>query len=160
VKRGDTRILLFHGDAARLTFVAVEPPFPSEPGPYFIAYAVRQGRDGATLTRERAPFQPSAVDLLRLRAEDSAAVIEGPYRMRFLYLERSGGRERWLTQWSDPLELPRLIALEVTGLADGGAALPLLTFRPRIDAERSCVKDGGWCSVAAPDAESLPGGGN
>ncbi|MBO0767010.1 MAG: prepilin-type N-terminal cleavage/methylation domain-containing protein [Hyphomicrobiaceae bacterium] len=145
-QRDDGRALVFLGDSSHLTFVAVEPPFPTEPGPYFIAYAIRQGRDGATLTRERAPFQRSAIDLSRLRTGDSAAVIEGPYAMRFLYLERTKGRERWLTQWTDPVDPPSLIGLEITGVADGATVLPLLTFRPRIDAEAGCVRERGACN--------------
>lgn len=158
-KRGDAREVIFHGDAGRLIFLAVEPPFPAEAGPYFIAYAIRQGRDGATLTRERAPFQSSVVDLQQVRTEDSVAVIEGPYRMRFLYLARNDAEGRWLAQWSDPADLPGLVALEISNLA-GGAATPLLVFRPAVDAERTCVRDNGSCNAAGSDAPTGRGGGN
>ncbi len=149
-KRGDTPELVFHGDAARLAFVAIEPSFPTEAGPYFLIYAVQQRRDGAVLTRERAPYRTSVPDIRRLAGSDSVAVIEGPYRLRFLYLERREGRQRWLPQWSDPHRLPELVSLEVSGLTEGRAPMPPLVFRPRVDAERSCVKeDDGACTVGS-----------
>jgi type II secretory pathway component PulJ len=137
-KDGETARFVFHGSAARLAFVAIEPPFPSEPGPYLVVYTIRQAREGDVLARERTPFQTSAVDLERLNATDSVAVIEGPYRLRFAYLDATDGRERWLAQWSDPYRLPGLVRLDVSGLAGAGGPVSIV-LRPRIDAERSCV---------------------
>jgi type II secretory pathway component PulJ len=139
-KRGETTQFVFHGSATRLAFVAVEPPVPSEPGAYLIVYTIRQARDGDVLARERTPFQTSAVDLERLSAADSVSVIEGHYRLRFLYLDAREGRERWLAQWSDPYRLPDLVRLEVSGLAGAGGPVSI-AFRPRIEAERSCVNE-------------------
>ena len=149
-KRGDTPELVFSGDAARLAFVAVEPAFPTEAGPYFLVYAVQQRHDGAVLARARAPYRTSIPDIRRLAGSESVAVIEGPYRLRFLYLERRDGRQRWLPQWSDPHRLPELISLEVSGLTEGSAPMPPLVFRPRVDAERSCIKeDDGGCTIGS-----------
>ena len=157
LKRGAGRIrLAFLGDAARLILVAVEPPFPTEPGPYFIVYTVEQRPDGATLTRERAPFNAAALDMQRLPTQDAVAVIEGAYRLRFLYLDRKGGRDRWLAQWPDPTGLPTLIALEITGL--DGTAMPSIIFRPRIDAEPGCIQDGGPCALDSDAAPRRDGG--
>jgi general secretion pathway protein J len=149
-KRGENAEFVFRGDAGRLTFVVVEPPFPSDAGPYFVIYAIEQGRDGAVLTRERAPFQASAADLVGLKTADSVAVLEGPYRMRFIYLERKEERERWVTEWSDPSRIPRLLGLEISGLTGDPFRI---VFRPRIDAERSCVKEeGGSCTIGTKGA--------
>jgi general secretion pathway protein J len=154
-KHGDTAEFVFHGDAHRLTFVAIEPPFPTEAGPYFLIYAVQQRPDGALLTRERAPYRASVPDIRRLAGPDPVAIIEGPYRLRFLYLERKEGRQRWLPQWSDPQRLPELISLEVSGLTEGSAPMPPLVFHPRADAERSCVKDDdGVCTAGSGGALS------
>lgn len=150
-KRGDTTEFAFHGDTARLTLVAIEPPFPSEAGPYFIVYTIERRAGGDVLKRERAPFKAATTDILSLPTQDSVAVIEGPYRLRFLYLDRKDDGVRWLARWSDRHRLPSLIALEVTDLA--GAALPPIMFRPRLDAERGCVKDGGGtCTIATKGA--------
>lgn len=165
-KRGDTAEFVFRGEATRLALVAVEPPFPTEAGPYLIAYSIRQRRDGAVLTRDRAPFPVPVADWDRLSTADSVAVIEGPYRLRFQYLDRREGRERWLSQWSDPDRLPALVALEVTGLADRGSPMPPVVFRPRIDAELGCTKDeSSLCTTGTdgtlrPESEAGARGGN
>jgi hypothetical protein len=157
-KRGEAPELVFHGDARRLSFVAIEPAFPTQAGPYFLVYSIQQRPHGAVLTRERAPYQTSVPDLQRLAGSDAVAVLEGPYRLRFLYLERKEGRQRWVPQWSDPSRLPELISLEVAGLADKGAPLPPLVFRPRVDADRTCLKeDGGGC-MAGGGALASEGG--
>ena len=162
-KRGEAPELVFLGDAGRLTFVAVEPAFPTEAGPYFLVYSIQQRRDGAVLMRGRAPYQTSVPDLRRLAGADAVAVIEGPYRLRFQYLERTAGRQRWVPQWSDPLRLPELIGLEVAGLAEGGAVLPPLVFRPRADLERTCLKEeGSGCTAGSggvPAPDGTAGGG-
>jgi len=158
LKRGAGRArLAFHGDAARLILVAVEPPFPTEPGPYFIVYTVEQRSDGATLTRGRAVFNAAALDILRLPTQDAVALIEGAYRLRFLYLDREGGRDRWLTRWPDAARVPTLIALEITGL-DGTAMLPSVIFRPRIDVGAGCIQDGGPCALDSDAAPQRDGG--
>src|SRR5262245_59795715 len=46
-KRGETAEIIFHGGAGRLVFAAVEPPFPTEAGPYFLIYSIQQTGDGA-----------------------------------------------------------------------------------------------------------------
>jgi general secretion pathway protein J len=157
-KRGELAEFVFHGGSERLVFVAIEPPFPSEAGPYFVSYAIRQQSNGAALTRERAPFEASAIDILRLPMEDSVSLIEGPYRLRFLYLEVTESGERWLPEWPHSDSLPGLIALEMAGLAEGAMRIVL---RPRLDAELSCVKGGDTCSLGKgpPDAGAAAGAG-
>jgi prepilin-type N-terminal cleavage/methylation domain-containing protein len=149
-KRGESAEFVFRGDAGRLAFVVVEPPFPAEAGPYFVLYKIEQRRDGAVLTRERAPFQPSAADLVGLKTADSAAVLEGPFRLRFVYLERKEGRERWVTEWSNLSRIPEIMGLELSGLTGEPTRI---VFRPRIDAERSCVQEGAdSCTVGTQGA--------
>jgi general secretion pathway protein J len=149
-KRGQNTEFAFHADATNLTFVAIEPPFPSEAGPYFVGYAIVQRPDGDVLTRGRAPFDLSTADIRRLPTQDLVTVLEGPYRFRFTYLDRKDGREQWIAQWSDPYRLPDLIGLEIRGRAEGGRPMLPIIFRPRIDAERACVKEEGVsCTIGS-----------
>jgi general secretion pathway protein J len=152
---------VFHGDEKRLTFVVIEPPVPSEPGPYYIFYSIEQGAEGATLLRSRAPYDAMAKDIRRLVPQDEVTVLEGPYTLRFAYLQREAGRERWISPWPDHNRLPALIKLEIR--ARGRLPeLPPLVFRPRIDAEQGCIKDTvGACTlrtagtlVAQPTADN------
>jgi general secretion pathway protein J len=149
-KRGQNVEFAFHADATNLAFVVVEPPFPSEAGPYFVAYSIQQRPDGDVLTRSRAPFDFSTADMRRLPTEELVNVLEGNYRFRFAYLDRKGGREQWVSQWPDPRRLPDLVRVEVSSLVEGGRPMQPIVFRPRIDAERTCVKDAGTaCTIGS-----------
>jgi general secretion pathway protein J len=159
--RGREADFVFHGDEKSLVFVAVEPPVPSEPGPYFIVYSVAEGADGGALVRSRAPYDGTAKDIRRLRTQDDVTVLEGPYAFRFSYLERKDGQERWVPKWLPRDRLPRLIRLEIRGRG-GTASPPPLVFRPRADAEIGCVRqEPGWCTmrtqgVLEPAPEAQP----
>jgi general secretion pathway protein J len=149
-KRGPKAEFAFHADATNMTFIVIEPPFPSEAGPYFVVYAILQRPGGDVLTRGRAPFDPSTADMQRLPTQDLVTVLEGPYRFRFGYFDRKEGRERWVSQWSDPYRLPDLISLEVLGRVEGGRPMQPIIFRPRIDAESTCVKEQSIsCTIAS-----------
>ena len=132
----------FYGDEKGLVFVVVEPPVPSEAGPYFILYSIVQGDDAGALVRSRAPYDASAKDIRTLRGQDDVTVLEGPYSFRFAYFNRKDGRERWLPRWQDRTRIPELIRLEVKVRGDGIELAPLL-FRPRADAEQGCIRDTG-----------------
>src|SRR5690606_16782902 len=107
---------------------------------YLLSYAIRERDSGAVLIRSRVPFRASQVDLDRggaEDAEDSVAVIDGAYGLRFRYFDRGKG---WLPRWPEPRRLPDLIGLEVTDAS--GTPMPAVVLRPRIDAEAGCVADG------------------
>jgi hypothetical protein len=147
-KRGDGNAeFVFRGSAAGLAFVVVGSSFPVEDGPHLVVYSITQQDNGIQLTRERAPFEASTTDIERPPGRELVTLVEGRYRLRFLY--RSVGGGQWLTYWSDLYSLPDLIGLEVSDLGND-AAMPLIVFRPRVDAERSCVKDeSGSCTIGA-----------
>lgn len=161
-KRGRATEFLFSGDEKGVTFVAVEPPIPSEAGPYFIVYSIERSQEGNALLRGRAPFDASAKSLQRLKTQDEVAVLDGAYDFRFSYLERKGGRERWVGKWADRDRLPELIRLEIAGLSAGSRPLQPLILRPRTNAEPACIKDAGRpCTmrtqgVLTPDPTNAP----
>jgi general secretion pathway protein J len=149
-KRGNNNEFVFRGDSKGLTFVGVEPPFPTQAAPFFIFYSIVQRSDWGTLVRGRAPFDSGAKDIDRLPSEDEVTVLEGPYTFRFSYFERKQGRERWVPRWTEREQLPELIRLEILDLGSGGGSLQPIVFRPRVDAEQSCVKAGGSaCTIAS-----------
>jgi hypothetical protein len=161
-RRGRNSEFVFRGDAKGLTFVAVEPPYPTEAAPFFVVYSVLQRSDWAMLVRSRAPFDAGIKDIERLRTEDEVTVLEGPYTLRFSYFERKEGRERWVPRWTERDRLPDLIRLEMLGQGESGGALPPMVFRPRADAEQACIKDGtGACTIRSqgvlvPESATTP----
>ena len=142
LKRERNNEFAFIGDAKGFTFVGVEPPFPTQAAPFFLIYSITQGSDWSTLVRGRAPFDAGVKDIQRLPSEDQVTVLEGPYTFRFSYFERKEGRERWVPRWAERDRLPELIRLEIADGGAGGGSLPPMVFRPRVDAEQGCVKDG------------------
>ena len=131
---------VFSGDERGLAFVLIEPPVPSKPGPYFVVYSITGGDQGSTLVRSRAPFDAAAKEFRRLRTDDDVTVLEVPHSLRFAYQERNDRQERWIPRWLDHRRLPALIKLEF-GRASA-IEFPPLVFRPHIDAEAGCVKEG------------------
>ena len=165
-KRGNNNEFAFRGDSKGLTFVGVEPPFPTQAAPFFIFYSIQQRSDWGALVRGRAPFDAGAKDIDRLPGEDEVTVLEGPYTFRFSYFERKQGRERWVPRWTERDQLPELIRLEILDRGAGGGSLAPIVFRPRVDAEQSCIKaGGGGCTINSkgvlpPEAAAAPGGKN
>lgn len=152
-KRGRNNEFAFSGDSRGLTFVGIEPPYPTQAAPFFLIYSILQKSDRGTLVRGRAPFDAGTKDIDRLRGEDEVTVLEGPYTFRFSYYERKEGRERWVPRWTERDRLPELIRLEILGLGAGGGSMQPIVFRPRIDAEQACVKeDAGACTIKSGGA--------
>ena len=152
-KRGRNNEFAFSGDSKGLTFVGVEPPFPTRAAPFFLVYSIQQRNDGSTLVRGRAPFDAGAKDINRLGTEDEVTVLEGPYTFRFSYYERKEGRERWVPRWTERDRLPELIRLEIGGLGAKGGSMQPIVFRPRVDAEQNCVKeDASACTIRSGGA--------
>ena len=152
-KRGRNNEFAFSGDSKGLTFVGIEPPYPTQAAPFFLIYSILQKSDWGKLVRGRAPFDAGAKDVNRLRGEDEVTVLEGPYTFRFSYYERKEGRERWVPRWTERDRLPELIRLEILGLGAGGGSMQPIVFRPRIDAEQACVKeDAGACTIKSGGA--------
>lgn len=152
-KRGRNTEFAFSGDSKGLTFVGIEPPFPTQAAPFFLIYSILQKSDWGTLVRGRAPFDAGAKDINKLRGEDEVTVLEGPYTFRFSYYEHKEGRERWVPRWTERDRLPELIRLEIVGLSAGGGSMQPIVFRPRIDAEQACVKEGtGACTIRSGGA--------
>lgn len=133
---------VFSGDAAGLSFVVVEPAYPTDPGSYQITYSVRRGGDITELVRARDVYDPGQKRPSRRRDEaEEVTVLYGPYAIAFRYLDRSGERERWIDRWSDTRRMPALIRLDVASRTPGVPSPPPLLVRPRIDAEIACVSD-------------------
>lgn len=148
----------FAGEEATLTFVALEPPFPSNAGLFFIQYSILQKDGLGYLVRTRAPFDAGR-EIASLRTADQVTVLEGSYGFRFSYLERKDGRERWVARWTDRDSLPGLVRLEILDRVPTATPLPPLVFRPRVEAEQGCVKQGlGPCAMpgALPAPAAAP----
>ncbi|MDX2159241.1 MAG: prepilin-type N-terminal cleavage/methylation domain-containing protein [Hyphomicrobiaceae bacterium] len=139
---------LFEGGPAAMSFLVVDPSFPTGSGTYVVTYTVAGSGGRAELLRGRTAYTEGSRTPARQADDERIAVIEGPYRIRLAYFDRGGGRERWVERWTDKLRLPAMIKIEVTQATAGQAAPPALIVRPRIDGEATCLYgQGSPCSL-------------
>jgi prepilin-type N-terminal cleavage/methylation domain-containing protein len=137
--RGGVRFV-FEGDRASMSFVAIEPSYPAEPGSYLISYSVRSHSTGAQLVRARDVFDPADPAPARRRSDgNEVVVLEGPYRFELSYMPAEGQPQKWTQRWVDPTTMPRLIKVDAVGLDRRTPVVPALVVRPRVDAEISCL---------------------
>ena len=73
---------IFRGDASNLQFVAIEPPYPSLPGPYILNFSASDETAG-NLSRSRTRFHPEIGTLSKADFRSVVPLIEGPYTFRF-----------------------------------------------------------------------------
>ena len=172
VGTGSAAAFVFEGDARSLEMVVVEPPVPSQPGPYLVRYTVGAGRaqDGqgtSQLVRSRQPFvggdgeasrpRPPRPTTARRQDGDDVTVLEGPFEFRFSYLAGPEAGAKWLPTWRARNRLPSLIRLELRDTSGtpqaANSPIPPIVLRPRIDAELDCIVVGGkHCTIATGGA--------
>lgn len=137
---------IFRGETSSLQFVAIEPPYPSLPGPYILSYLAK-GEAKGTLSRSRAKFHPEIGSLADAQFKSEVPLIEGPYRYRFSYAEEVSGNDgasrslQWFPAWPYSDKIPDLIRLEVQDARSGKTRISPLMMRPRVDAEQACVAE-------------------
>lgn len=140
--RGDQPEFLFTGEASRIEMIAIEPPYPSEPGHYVITYTIARAGGTSRLVRSRVASTAFGAPPVSPGESDTVTLIEGPFEMRFSFLERGQeGNSRWTNQWVERRAIPSLVRLEVLGALRGRAVMPPIIVRPRIDAETSCLDE-------------------
>jgi len=146
---------LFTGTARELSFVTIEPPYPTAEGPYFVDYSVSRKGNRAELIRARAPFEIGMTAFPGASPANRVPLMEGNVDYRFRYAIDTEKGLVWHDQWSFPNRLPHLIRLEVTDARTGQQALPPLVASVRADAEISCLEDGQSLCSANPKGELL-----
>lgn len=136
---GSKPTFLFKGNQDGMTFVVVEPPFPTQPGLYFINYSVKSNGSNSDLVRARAQFQPKMISFPGATPANKVSLIQGPYRYRFAYSETSNLQRRWHDSWPFETRLPDLIRLQVSYASGTGTLLPPIIAAVKADAELSCL---------------------
>lgn len=133
---------LFEGERRSVSFVVIEPSYPTEAGSYLIRYDIRKFKGGTQLTRSREPLEQLPARSRAQRAtstEEPVVVVEGPYDMTFAYFERGKDRAKWVDKWQQSLLMPEFVRFEARSTASNVPNLPVVLARPRIDAENACL---------------------
>jgi len=138
--------LLFRGDENHLSFVAHEPPFPTEPGPYYVDYSILSGAGGFDLIRSRAQFVPGMTMFPGASPANQVPLVQGPFQYRFSYAAREKGKMVWHSRWPHDRRIPELIRLDVIERRSGNSAAPAIVVAVPADAEVGCISKSGPCS--------------
>jgi general secretion pathway protein J len=138
---GKTPRYIFTGTEARLSFVTLEPPYPSAAGPYFVEYAVARNGPDAELVRSRARYQHGLETFPGATPANRVPLVQGRYRYHFAYADRSTKAGTWLNTWTESTRLPELIRLQIFDVARDAPVAPPFVVALRADAELGCLAD-------------------
>lgn len=154
---GTSQRYLFTGGPDRLSFVTIEPPYPSSSGPYFISYFVAPNGPDTELIRARAPYQdgmqvfPGATPANRVR------LLQGPFRYQFSFAQKTAQAAQWRDTWPFTNRLPDLIKLQVIDRRNDVPVSAPMIVAISADAELSCLADKAKVCSAKTDGEIKTG---
>lgn len=137
---------IFSGTATGMSFVALEPAFPTEPGPYYLEYAVVQNGEGMQLVRSRAPYQSGMRVFPGATPANRVPLLEGSYRYEFAYASKTTQTPAWHASWPWADRLPDLIRLQAVDAGSGVSLSPPMIVAVRADAELGCIGEQNLCS--------------
>jgi len=143
----DKQRFLFMGTPNRLSFVTLEPPYPTVPGPYFVDYSIAANGSTFDLIRARAPYEMNMQTFPGATSANRVSLLQGPFKYQFSYAQKEAPGGKWVPSWRKQNKLPDGIRLEIIDLANGAYASQPFVAALRTDAEISCLGEGsGACS--------------
>lgn len=141
---------LFTGNAKRLSFVTIDPPYPTAEGPYFVDYSISGNGSQTDLIRARAPFAQKMEAFPGATPANRVALMEGHVDYQFRYGTRTEKGLVWYDRWEFSTRLPQLLRLDITDARTKQPVTAPFVAPVRADAEISClVKDQSLCSTNA-----------
>jgi general secretion pathway protein J len=138
-KTNDTREFIFTGTPDRLSFVTLEPPYPTSPGPYYIQYSVERNGPQFNLIRARAPYQTNMYLFPGATPANSVDLIQGSFKYKFSYALRTRKGDKWLSAWRAQNRVPDIIRLDVVDARSNVPIAPPFLAAVQTDAELSCL---------------------
>lgn len=132
---------IFSGGAESLSFVSLEPPYPSEAGPYFVSYSIAANGPDTELIRARAPYRQGMTRFPGATPANRVPLLKGPFHYRFQYARKGSGDPVWRSSWPYRTRLPDLIRLEITNARLRQPVVPPMIVAVRADAELTCLAE-------------------
>ena len=129
----------FAGSPEQLSFIALEPPFPTRSGPYFLDYSIDRNGPLTTLIRARAPYRTGMAKFPGASPANRVPLIEGGFRYVFAYGEATGRGIDWRKDWLHSRRLPDLLRLRILSGDTDAPVIPDMIVRIRATAELACI---------------------
>ncbi len=113
VKVGQRDLVLFNGQADRLRFANVEPPYLAGPPYLTYEYAIVPDGNAYRIELRRAPLDPAAPDLAAVDAIEPRTVLRVGQELHFSYFGPLGKDDppSWRKAWPPGPKLPQAIRL-------------------------------------------------
>ncbi len=137
--RGQVPRYVFQGTEVGLSFVTLEPPYPSAAGPYFVDYSIAHNGPDAELIRARARYRQGLEAFPGATPANRVRLVQGRYRYHFAYADKSAGSGAWRSSWPYSTRLPGLIRLQIFDVQRDAPVAPPLVVAVRADAELGCL---------------------
>lgn len=132
---------LFTGTHDQLAFVTLEPPYPTAEGAYFVSYSVAANGPQTDLVRARARYRHGMQAFPGATPANEVRLLEGPYRYRFAYAQKSAGGGKWQTSWHDTTRLPELVRLQILDARRNELVSSPIVVAISADAELACLSE-------------------
>lgn len=141
--RGEWPRFIFAGTPQGLSFVTLEPPYPSAAGPYFVDYSIAGKGRAAELVRARAPFQTNMQAFPGATPANRVPLMQGPYLYEFAYAAkaRTGAGSTWRGAWPEQTRLPDFIRLTILDRTSGTLLSPPFVVAVQAGAELNCLAE-------------------
>ncbi len=136
---GQSRHFIFTGTESHLSFVTMEPPYPTAAGLYFVDYSSVPNGPQMELVRARAPYQSAMFEFPGATPANEVSLLAGPFKYQFSYARKGARSEQWLASWKQHNRMPDLIRLEVIDMSSGAAVTNPFVVALRTDAEMGCA---------------------
>ncbi|MFA5958595.1 prepilin-type N-terminal cleavage/methylation domain-containing protein [Hyphomicrobium sp.] len=133
---------IFTGTQNRLSFVTIEPPYPTSPGAYFVDYSVVPNGPAFDLVRARAPYQTKMQAFPGATPANIVPLLQGRFKYQFSYAQKGTPDGPWLASWRKQNRLPDLIRLEIIDAERGTDVFQPFVVALRTDAEFGCLAEG------------------
>jgi general secretion pathway protein J len=133
---GETKSVLFQGDAASVTFVRSALGPNTRPGLEFVRIAETADERGLAMVRMRARFVPvTAAAFDQLSFSDPVVLMRAPYRVSFSY---AGADRAWRDSWSGAL-LPAAVRVRLRDAATSEVLEISTASIVHVNAPANCV---------------------
>ena len=137
LKKNNTYEYFFNGDTKELSFIVVEPAYPTLAGPYVINYTTNNSKAG--LRRERHPFKEGITRFEGATPANQVVLLENSLTYIFSYGEVNSDTISWTSNWTEKNRLPDMIKMHIKDGQTNKIISPPIIAKLPIDAEQTCI---------------------
>jgi general secretion pathway protein J len=159
---------VFAGSVHQLSFVTLEPPYPTASGPYFVDYSVAANGPARELIRARVRYEKGMQIFPGATPANRVSLGLGDYEFRFAYASKRSGAPEWQDTWPHSDQLPDMIRLQMIDMRRRQPVSAPVVVSVPADAELACLgekakvcsaKSGGALKKLAQSTRTAPAGG-